>query len=828
MTEPSDFDQKGQSVKEQINIRRAGKVIIQPPGSASALPVPQEIPPQPADFTGREDEIKGLLEKFGHGATITGLRGMGGVGKTALALVLADRLKNRFADGQLFLDMLGTSKSPLDPKDAMAHVIRSYLGADASLPEELNGLSGLYLTVLNGKKALILLDNAADRDQVEPLLPPNSCSLLVTSRNKFTLPGLAEKDLDVLPQDDAKNLLLEICERIGDHAEELAKLCGRLPIALRNAASILREKPNLSVANYIKRLGDARERLELVEASFTLSYDLLTPELQRLWSLLSIFPADFDLAGAAAVWEMEEMPAEDALGELIRWSLVEFSPSATGEGGRYRLHDLARDFAGSKLYDYSRETARLRHARYYLNILRKAEESIQEGNDFLAMGLMLFDIDWINIEAGQKWASENKFKCTEIAEICSDFAWMGNILNLRLHPSKYIEWLNEALTAVREINNKGAEGAHLGNLGLAYFHLGNPHKAIEYFEQALKISREIGDEQLAIYSLGNLGLAYSHLGDPNKAIEYTEQVLKISSDIEDWKAVANSLDNLGKYHSHLGDPHKAIEYYEQALKISRSIGDLVGEIAHLGNLGLAYFHVGDTQKAIEYYEQSIKISHKIGDLRGEGINLSNLGLAYFHLGDPHKAIEYYEQALKISRKIGDKENEGIHLGNVGEIYLFLGDPQKAIEFYDRALKISQEISYRRAEGAHLGKLGIAYFHLNNLQKAIKLYDQALEISREIGDRQGEGSHLGNLGLAYFDLGDPRKAIDFYEEALVISWEIGDRRGEGKGLFNMSLSLHALGQNEEALSLARSALAIFEEIESPSADAVCKKLAEWSD
>ena len=156
-------------------------------------------------------------------------------------------------------------------------------------------------------------------------------------------------DLDVLPLEDAKKLLLKICGRIGDHAEELAKLCGCLPIALRNAAYALKEKPNLSPEGYIERLGDAKKRLELVDASFSTSYELLTPELQRLWSMLSVFPADFDLDGAAAVWEMEKIPAEDALGELVKWSLVDFLPSATGEGGRYKLHDLARDFAGSRL-----------------------------------------------------------------------------------------------------------------------------------------------------------------------------------------------------------------------------------------------------------------------------------------------------------------------------------------------------------------------------------------------------------------------------------------------------------------------------------------------
>ena len=186
-----------------------------------------------------------ILSNFEKGATITGLRGMGGVGKTALALVLADKIKSQFPDGQIFIDMRGTSNNPelppLTPDEAMAQVIRAYNPADR-LPENSNELRGLYLSILAGKRALLLLDNAASGEQVEPLLPPAGCAVIITSRIKFALPGLAEKDLDILPLDKACELLLEIAPRIGDWAEELAKLCGRLPIALRNAASALAEK----------------------------------------------------------------------------------------------------------------------------------------------------------------------------------------------------------------------------------------------------------------------------------------------------------------------------------------------------------------------------------------------------------------------------------------------------------------------------------------------------------------------------------------------------------------------------------------------------------
>ena len=184
--------------------------------------IPNQIPRPPDDFKGREDEINEILSNFDKGATITGLRGMAGVGKTALALVLAERLKDRFPDGNLILNLKGTTKNPLSAAEAMAQVIHSYYPTDR-LPENENELHGLYLSVLAGKRALLLLDNAADKEQVEPLLPPSNCAVLITSRNKFTLPGLKERDLDVLPPAEARELLLEIAGRIGNRADSLAK-----------------------------------------------------------------------------------------------------------------------------------------------------------------------------------------------------------------------------------------------------------------------------------------------------------------------------------------------------------------------------------------------------------------------------------------------------------------------------------------------------------------------------------------------------------------------------------------------------------------------------
>jgi tetratricopeptide (TPR) repeat protein len=368
-------------------------------------------------------------------------------------------------------------------------------------------------------------------------------------------------------------------------------------------------------------------------------------------------------------------------------------------------------------------------------------------------------------------------------DLAANIIWESNLyylLDLWGNPRTLIEIYEKLLPKDHFkgeliLKDKKIHGAVLGNLGLAYSHLGEQRKAIEYYEKALKIDREIGDRRGEGADLGNLGVSYSQLGETRKAIEYYEQALKIDREISDRYAEGNHLGNLGLEYNHLGETGKAIEYYEKALEISREIGDRRGEGNHLGNLGIAYKNLGEPRKAIEYYEQILIIHRELGDRRGEGADFGNLGNTYSDMGEPKKAIEYYEKALRISREVGDRRNEGNRLGNLGSAYSRLGEPRKAIEYYEKALRISREVGDRRGEGNALGNLGSAYSHLGEPKKAIEYYEQALKILREISDRRGEGNALGNLGSAYSYLRETRKAIEFLKQSLAIGKAIGDPR-----------------------------------------------------
>jgi hypothetical protein len=363
---------------------------------------------------------------------------MGGVGKTALALQLAHEIKDRYPDGQFFLELAGTKDRPMTPAEAMAQVIRAYRPPTAQLPETVQELAPLYRSALDDRKVLILADNAADARQVEPLIPPPSCLFMVTTRRHFPLAGCHGLEIKKLPPEKARELLLKIAPRIGNHADRIAELCGCLPLALRAAASLLDVARDIVPAAYADALKDERTRLERIgeegveisiEASFNLSYARLAPEAAAVFRRLAVFPATFD---AEAEVEVCGDPGHEHLSELLRMSLVEFNEATD----RYSLHDLVRIFADRKLENTEeRAIAQRRHAAHYCQVAALANEVfLGKEPEANVRGLALFDREWENIREGQKWAADHAATDNLAARMCSDYPDAAVFcLSLRLH-----------------------------------------------------------------------------------------------------------------------------------------------------------------------------------------------------------------------------------------------------------------------------------------------------------------------------------------------------------------------------------------------------------
>ncbi len=611
------------------------------------------IPAPPRDFTGRADEIETLVNALtqGHGAAISGLSGMGGIGKSALAAFVANRVAEKFPDAQIWIALNGTDKNPKTPPDAMREIIFALdpeMGAalkDASDAQ----LAQAYISLLHNQRALLVLDNARDNAQVRPLLQAN-VSFLITSRANLTEGGLRSLHLGVMKKEEAEAYLFSLCPRLQTTTDDrrrttdLCEVCGYLPLALKIAGSYLAARPNVRAENYLAQLRE--RRLELlregreaeanVEATFEQTYAQLDAALQLLFRALSVFPAPFTLQAAAYVWGLDEPQAEAALGELMRMSFVEFGTGderlekrderlepgegRQGAGDRYFLHDLLREFGVRRITNNEQQTTNLRHAEFYVRVTRAADELYLDGNENVRAGLDLFDQELAHIRAGQAWAAAHANENDDAAELCSDYPDAAvYVADLRLSAREQIRWLEQAVGAARKLGDKRGEGNALGNLGVAYKNLGEVRRAIEFYEQRIEIAREIGDKRGEGNALCNLGSAY-----------YT-----------------------------LGEVRRAIEFYEQALVIDREIGDRRGEGNALGNLGLAYADLGEVRRAIEYYEQSLAIKREIGNRQGEANTLANLGLAYKELGDMNRAKELWRAALKIREEIEDPRAERV-------------------------------------------------------------------------------------------------------------------------------------------------------------------------
>jgi tetratricopeptide (TPR) repeat protein len=651
------------------------------PHPAAVVIAPHQLPPPPADLTGREEELRHLHEAIRDGTSIAAIVGLGGVGKTALALRLAQELEPSYPDAQIFLDLQGSSQAPLGVPEAMAHVIRS-LAPESRLPRTKPELAGLYRSLLAGRRTLIFLDDAAGPEQVLPLTPPPSSFVVVTSRSLFHLPGLFTLSLDVLSLAAARALLLEISPRLGDRASEIAALCGSLPLALRLAGGAFATRPDLSVEDYVRHFAANMNRLhggESIGDSIGLSYELLAPAAQSRWRQLAVFPGGFDRRAATAVWGCDREHAEEILGELVRHSMLAW------EGDRYRLHDLLRLFADSKLEAEEMEDVARRHARHFLDVLRETSALYVQGGFVLQRGLALFDLEWENIQAGQSWSAQHASGDTEAATLCTDYPIAGAFcLDLRLHPREWIRWLEVAAETAERQGNLTAQATHYGNLGNAFLNLGDLQRAAELYQHWLDLSRRAGDRRAEGQALGNLGSACLSRGETGRAIECFEQCLEIARQSQDREGECIALGRLGNAYAALGEARRAVGLHERRLLVAREVGDRRSEGIALGNLGSLFEILGDLPRAVEFLQERLAIAREVGDRRGEGIALGALANAFASWGQPRRAIHLYEESLWALREVGDRQWEAEIRWNLGTLYEATGELRRALALLEEA------------------------------------------------------------------------------------------------------------------------------------------------
>ncbi|MGW3117522.1 tetratricopeptide repeat protein [Streptomyces sp. NPDC001107] len=658
------------------------QVVIQQ-GAAAVPEAMAGLPPRAGAFTGRAEETAALLSALDPATAdssespavlVAAVSGLGGIGKTALAVETAHlaRERNWFPGGFLFLDLHGYGPEPVTADRALQALLRALGIPPEHIPATADERAALYRSTLDARArergaVLVLADNASSPDQVRPLLPGDSRHhVIVTSRDRLPQLGARLLSLDQLTPEEAHELLeraLWIADphdtRIADDrdsAEQLARICGHLPLALQIAAALLAEDPGMPVTELVAELAESRDRLDHlddgernVRAAFELSYRRLPPEQARLLRLLALAPGPDVSDEVVAALVGAEMPPVRELKALARAHLVE-----RGSGrGWWRVHDLVRVFgvgvvAGDVGLREEGEAARERVLWFYWRRADAADDRLKwlpgmdEPERFgdRAGALAWFDGERAGLVAAAGWAREERFAEAGVG--------LASCLEEYLRWRRYFDdgtaVAQAAAAAAQQAGDQVGEADALNNLGLALRQTGRAEEAIEAHTRARDLHQAAGDRHREATALNNLGLALRQTGRAEEAIEAHTRARDLYQAVGDRHREGMAWNNLGNALREAGRAEEAIEAHTRARDLYQAVGDRHREARAWNNLGLALAEEGRVEEAIEAYGKDLEICREFDDWYGEGQTLGNLARAYEEAHRPAEARAAYLQA----------------------------------------------------------------------------------------------------------------------------------------------------------------------------------------
>ncbi|MEV6755024.1 tetratricopeptide repeat protein [Streptomyces sp. NPDC051214] len=745
----------------------------------------ESLPVGPVRLVGREALAGELLSLLSperptktptEAVVVSSVSGLAGVGKTALALYVAHvaRDKQWFPGGTIFVDLHGYDPNGSIAADrVLAPLIRALGVPDNEIPGSYEGRIGVYLSRLadladQGLSVLLVLDNVSSASQVTPLLPGRpGHRVIVTSRH--TLAELPARliDIETLALQDAISLIAQSLadarpsdsrpQEEAEKLQELAKLCGCLPLALQIAAALLKAEPRRPVADLLEDLQDINSRLRTlryddgegrsmaVKAAFDLSYDRLKPEQARIFRLMSLCPGqEVSLEAAAALVGESEREVRPLVAGLAQAHLVE--PLAVG---RWRLHDL--------IHLYGKELCQRVDAEVDISdaldrLIRHYQITAHEADDALDMlrknnGPRRFNspqeaLSWLDQERATIMA------CIDVAkERDPEAAWA-----LILHSGKYLsqrhyfdDVISNVQTSIEIASSQGwsnREAFATERLG-SFLHAISAHEdAIQAYRRAAEILAEVGDRHREGHCLSGLGDAL------NSAWRYDEGIVA----------------------------------KRRAVDIFRENGDRDCEADALNSLGRSLSSHGKWRngEALESHRAALKIFREIRKRRGEAVSRDYIGVLMMDAKRYDEALEMHREALDIFREIGRRDDEMVALSFSGDALSGAGRNAAAVVAYKQALSIARELGRRGNEGHYLESLGGSFRSLRLFQESLDSYSQALDICRETKNLHREAHILASLADSFDGLGQHAEAVAARRRAGDLFAATGVRSREARG------------------------------------------------
>ncbi|GIG62094.1 SARP family transcriptional regulator [Longispora fulva] len=702
-------------------------ILRRDPALDPARPVPTgpaQLPAAVGHFTGRAEALAALDGLVaGPERRIAVLSGPAGVGKTALAVDWAHRVAARFDAGQLFLDLRGHDPdTALAPGEALGHLLRGLGVAGERIPTDLSDLTGLYRSLTHARPILVVVDNAADVDQVLPLVPATAAGfLLVTSRQRLVALGThhaaAFVGLDVLSAAEGLALLRRVLgpDRVGAEpgaAAELVRLCDGLPLALRIAGAKLAADPGQSIGRLAADLGTGDRLDELsvpgdsrsVRTVFASAYRALSPGAARLLRHLGTHPGPtFDAHLASALTGPDARPC---LAELAAAHLI------VPVGDRYRFHDLIRLYAAECARRDEPDIDPARLLDWYLAVAHAANQVIGRARDRVTPTLRhppatlpfgdghaeilgYLDGEHANMTPVVRHAVEHGHDTA---------AWqltylLTGFFEYRGQWSDRVELCRLGLAAAERLGDASAAGLMYSTLGVACVELRRFDDALGHLRETLVRMRAVGDHRGQGVALNNMAVAYLGLRRFAEAAEVAGEALAGHRAHGHTVGVALALNNLGYAHAELGDTDRALAHLAEALEIGRELGNARLEAGVLNSIGQAHLYADDLPAALDRFGEALAARRRIGDRRNEAETLNLLALTHLRLDQPDAALVHLHAAEEISCDVGDEHFEAVIRNNLGAARLRTGDLAGAERDLHRALALRTRIPDPHEEAA---------------------------------------------------------------------------------------------------------------------------------
>ena len=660
-------------------------------GRTAEAPRPRQLPPEPGVFVGREAEFD-----VARAGGVVAFHGPGGVGKSTLALKVAHSVAGQYPDGQLYVDLQGSSPGlrPLEPADVVGRFLRA-LGAR---PEELTveGAEAVarYQSLLADRRVLLVLDNVADAAQVTPLLPANRrCGVLITSRIALTTVDARHIPVDVLTECESLRLLALMAgtdrvERECEAAVEIAQHCGHHPLALRIAGARLASRQDWTLSRFAARLRDGRRRLDElkvadlgIRACFAIGYESLGTDTAamrafRLLGVLGVPEVGVDLV--AVLLDVDEVSAEYALDRLVEVRLAD--PVAEG---RFRTHDLLRLYAAelaAVVDPVSDRVAALRRALdWYLDMCRHAD-----GPEF--------DVELPCLVAASTQAAERE---PAIARFVIDLVRIiRRVAMKRGHWTELDQLAGIALRVARRDHDIRSEAQVLGVSGTTDWRSGRMESARAGMLRALELWRQLGDQEGVGRALHNLGWLHMWTNELQVAYDYLTESLEVLARLGS-PSINATRHNLGEVLLRQGKHTEAIETFEECLVDRRLAGDTLGESVTLVALGRAYCLLDDRDQALRTLDEALRACRLVGNRDDEWEALLCRSEIWMRHGNVQAALADALRVDELTAELGEDYGQGAAARQTARARSALGDTWSAAADRQRAYELLTAPSTRR-------------------------------------------------------------------------------------------------------------------------------------